>query len=104
VVGVKAGGDLLGWVSLILEHESGATSTVDLCATAGVDSVSGVEVYATAGSAALNCATVADAASMANVPVALAAAARGEPTHAPDVHRGLHLQRILNDAESQLRP
>jgi predicted dehydrogenase len=103
VVSVKASGDLLGWVSLLLEHEGGATSSVDMCATAGVASVSGVEVYAEKGSASLNCATVADAASMANVPAALAAAAAGNPTNAPDVHRGLHLQRILSEAEAQLR-
>lgn len=103
VVSVKASGNLLGWVSLLLEHQNGATSSVDLCATAGVASVSGVEVYAETGSASLNCATVADATSMANVPAALAAVARGERTNAPDIHRGLHLQRILADAESQLR-
>ncbi len=103
VVGVKASGDPLGWVSLLLEHESGATSSVDLCATAGVGSVSGIEVYAEKGSASLNCGTVADATSMANVPAALAAAAARKPTNAPDIHRGLHLQRILSHAESQLR-
>ncbi|MBA2609996.1 MAG: Gfo/Idh/MocA family oxidoreductase [Actinobacteria bacterium] len=103
VVGVKASGDLLGWVSLLLEHENGATSSVDMCATAGVASVSSVEVFSGSGSASLNCATVADATSMAKVPAALAAAAAGTPTDAPDIHRGLHLQRILSAAEAQLR-
>lgn len=103
VVGVKASGDPRGWVSLLLEHESGATSSIDLCATAGVAGVSGVEVYAEQGSASLDCATVADATSMATVPAALAAAAAGNPTNAPDVHRGLYLQRILSRADSQLR-
>jgi hypothetical protein len=40
---------------------------------------------------------------MMRVPAALAAAHRREPTDAPDVHRGLHLQKILDAAASQLR-
>jgi hypothetical protein len=40
---------------------------------------------------------------MMRVPAALAAAHRGEVTDAPDAHRGLHLQRILDQAEAQLR-
>jgi hypothetical protein len=39
---------------------------------------------------------------MMNVPAALAAAHRGEATDAPDVHRGLHLQKLLSEAEAQL--
>lgn len=104
VVAVKASGNLLGWVSLLLSHESGATSTVDVCASSAANpAVSAVEVYATSGSVALNCANVADGSSMARMAGMLAAAARGEQTTAPDIHRGLHLQRILEDAESQLR-
>jgi len=103
VVGVKASGDRLGWVSLLLEHEGGVTSTVDMCATASGAIVSGIEVFAQNGRVSVDCSTIADVTSMANVPVALAAAARGEMTGRPDVHRGLHLQRILAQAESQLR-
>ena len=104
VTEVRATGDLLGYVSLALAHESGASSTVGLCATSAVQPhIAEVAVYAEAGGANLNAAAAADAESMANVASALAAAARGEPTSAPDLHRGLHLQRILDDAESQLR-
>jgi predicted dehydrogenase len=99
---VKASGDPLGWVSLLCEHANGATSTVDLCATAGAASVSSVEVYGEEGSATLDASRAADATSMMRVPAALAAAHRGEATDAPDVHRGLHLQRLLHQAESQL--
>lgn len=103
VVGVKAGGDLQGWISLILEHESGATSNVGLCATAGIASRSGIEVFGEDGELELDLRSAADATSMMNVPAALAAVARGEKTDAPDIHRGLHLQRIINNAEGQLR-
>ncbi len=101
--GVTASGDRLGWVSLLLQHESGATSTVDLCATAGGGNMSAIEVFGASGSASLDASKAADASSMMNVPAALAAAARGEATDAPDVHRGLYLQRILEQAEAQLR-
>jgi predicted dehydrogenase len=102
VVDLRASGDRLGWVSLALEHENGATSSVDLCATSGGPNKSSVEVYAGSGSTYVNCATLADASSMANVPIALAAAAAGQPTDRPDVHRGLHLQKILQQAQDQL--
>jgi predicted dehydrogenase len=103
VAGVTASGDRLGWVSLLLEHENGATSSVDLCATAGGGNVSAIEIFGESGSASLDASKAADASSMMNVPAALAAAARGEATDAPDVHRGLHLQRILEQAATQLR-
>jgi predicted dehydrogenase len=103
VVSVKASGDRRGWVSLLLEHANGATSSVDLCATAGAGNTTSVEVYGETGSATLDGSSAADGTSMMRVPAALAAAHRGEPTDAPDVHRGLHLQKILESAASQLR-
>lgn len=104
VVDVKASGDLLGYVALALEHESGASSTVGLCANSAVaPHVAEVSVYSKTGGAHINTAVVGDAVSMGNVAAALAAAARGEQTNAPDIHRGLHLQKILEQAETQLR-
>ena len=102
VVDVRASGDRLGWVSLTLTHQSGATSTVDLCATAGAGGVSTIEVYGETGAASLDASKAADATSMMNVPAAVVAAVRGEATDAPDIHRGLHLQKILARAEAQL--
>jgi predicted dehydrogenase len=102
VVDVRASGNRRGWVSLLLTHDNGATSTVDMCANAAVASTTSVEVYGDEGSATLDGSKAADATSMMRVPAALAAAARGEATDAPDVHRGLHLQRILERAEAQL--
>lgn len=103
VVSVKASGDAKRWVSLILEHDSGATSTVDLCAYAAAVNVASAEVFGEDTSVTIDASTAADVASMMNVPTALVAAARGEATNAPDARRGLHLQRILADAASQLR-
>ena len=103
VVSVTARGDLNGMVSLILEHDTGATSTASLCATAAIESKSGIEVYGEDGELVLDLRAAADATSMMNVPAALAARARGQASDAPDIHRGLHLQRIISDAEAQLR-
>lgn len=100
---VKASGHSLGWVSLVCEHDSGATSTVDLCATAGVGNLTTIEVYGHDGAASLDASTAAGPASMMRVASALAAAARGQDTGAPDAHRGLYLQEILERAGRQLR-
>ena len=104
VVDVRATGDPLGYVSLALQHESGASSTAALCASSAVTPhIAEVAVYSKTGGAHINAAVVGDAVSMGNVAAALAAAARGEATNAPDVHRGLHLQDVLEKAERQLR-
>lgn len=100
---LTATGDRLRWISLVCTHATGATSTVDLCATARGAGVTSVEVYGEAGAALLDGSSAADATSMMRVPSALAAAARGEDTLAPDIHRGLYLQRLLEHAENQLR-
>ncbi len=102
IVNVTAAGDPLGWVSLLCEHDNGSTSTVNLCATAPQGGMSRIEVFGDAGVAMLDASSAADATSMMRVATALAAAARGEAADAPDVHRGLHIQRIIESAVSQL--
>lgn len=103
VVDVAAATMHNGWLSLILEHENGASSTVNLCANSGATvNVSTVEVYGTDGSLQFDASTAADGASMMTVPSALVAAARKERTDAPDVHRGLHLQKIIARAQALL--
>lgn len=103
VVDVPAAKLSNGWLSLILEHENGATSTVNLCANAGMAvNVSSVEVYGTEGSLSFDASKAADGTSMMAVPPALVAAARKQKTDAPDVHRGLHLQKIIAKAQALL--
>lgn len=103
VVDVAAAKLHSGWLSMILEHENGATSTVNLCAEAGTTvNVSAVEVYGTDGSLSFDASKAADGASMMNVPTALVAAARKQKTDAPDVHRGVHLQTIIAKAQALL--
>lgn len=103
VVDVVAATEHGGWLSLMLEHDNGATSTVNLCATSGVAvNVAAVEVYGSDGSLQFDASKAADGASMMTVPTALVAAARKRKTDAPDVHRGLHLQKIIAKAQAKL--
>lgn len=103
VVHVVAATSHNGWISLILEHVNGATSTVNLSASSGrTVSVASVEVYGSEGAAAFDASKAADSASMMAVPAALVAAARKQKTDAPDVHRGLHLQTIISAAAAKL--
>lgn len=103
VARVRAHGDLHDWVGLQLEHESGAVSDVSLCATARVDQhVAGAEVYGPGGSAAVDCAAAVGPASFATMRAEFAAAVASGTPPALDARRGLHLQRLLAEAEAQL--
>jgi len=103
VVGVRAAGDLLGWVSLALDHIGGETSTVALCATSGIDpGRAGVELYGPAGVLEIDCTASVDGHAFATLRREVAAAVREGTRHPLDVGRGLHLQRILHLAEGQL--
>jgi predicted dehydrogenase len=103
VVGVRAHGDLHGWVGLLLDHATGAVSEASLCATSPLQPHrAGVELYGPAGVIELDCATAVGVDAFATLAEELAGVAQGA-THPLDVRRGLHLQRILEDAEAQLR-
>ena len=103
VTGVRAHGDLLGWIGLLLEHEGGAVSEASLCATSGLQPHrSGVEVYGATGALDLDCASAVGPEAFMTLTEELAAMVRSGRGHPLDVRRGLHLQRILADAEAQL--
>ena len=103
VVAVHALGDRHGWVNLVLEHRGGANSAASLCASAAVDpSRAGVELYGRGGSLEIDCTSAVDASAFTTLRRELAEAVRAGGHHPLDVHRGLHLQRVLHDAEQQL--
>lgn len=103
ITGVRAHGDLLGWVGLLLEHEGGAASEASLCATAALQPHrSGVELYATAGVHEIDCASAVGPEAFATLTEELADMVRSGAPHPLDVQRGLHLQRLLHAAEEQL--
>lgn len=104
VTSVHAAGDLLGLVALTLEHDGGAVSTATLCATSPLQPHrAGVELYGPDGSLDIDCVTAVGPDAFATLTAELVAMVRDGVRHPLDVQRGLHLQRVLEDAERQLR-
>ena len=103
ITSVKAHGDPLGWVGLLVEHKGGVVSEVSMCASSGIPgSRSGIELYGRSGSLELDCATAVGPDAFGTLRTELAAIVRDGAKHPLDIHRGLHLQRHLADAEDQL--
>jgi predicted dehydrogenase len=103
VTAVRAHGDLRTWVGLLLDHEGGAASEASMCASSGLQPHrSGVELYSTAGVLDLDAGTAVGPAAFATLTEELATMVRTATPHPLDVHHGLHLQRVLADAEAQL--
>jgi predicted dehydrogenase len=104
VVGVRAHGDPGRWVGLLLEHQSGVASEASLAAHSNVDPFrAGVEIYSAEGVNELDAATAVSPATLVTVVDELIETVGGGSPNGLDVHRGLHLQRVLEDAFSQLR-
>jgi predicted dehydrogenase len=101
VVELRAAGDLHGWVSAVLQHESGATSELALCCRVGGDSSTVLELYGPAGTLHFDGRSGNPREQFANLRRTLVAVANGKP-HVADVTRGVHLQRLVADIESQL--
>jgi predicted dehydrogenase len=105
VVGLRALGDAHGWVSVAVEHEGGAVSDVSLCCRAAIEpSRTEVEVFGPSGTLAVDAREGVGPESFLEVARRFAAAAGGEPAASAglDVHRGLHLQRLVAEVEAQL--
>lgn len=104
IVGVTAHGDRHGWVGLLVDHEGGASSEASLCATAPVDPhLSGAEIFGTGGRLAVDTTASVGFDTFATVVADFAAAVLDGTPHPLDAARGLHIQRLLADAEAQLR-
>jgi predicted dehydrogenase len=96
---VVAAGGSDRWVSLLLEHDSGIVSEVALSAhTAASPPIAGVEVVTESGIEAVDCSAAVGRESFANLRAELAAMVRTGVAHPLDVHRGLHLQRLIDEA------
>lgn len=102
VVGVRAHGDPLGWVGLLLEHAGGRFSEASLCATADVEPARAkVEVFGPGGAAAVDCADVGPD-TYDTMICEFANAVEHRTAHALDARHGLHLQEVLSRAETDL--
>lgn len=100
---VRAHGDPRGWVGLMLEHANGRFSEASLTAAAEVDAARAyVEVFGGGGSAEIECEAAAGRDAFATMFAEFAqAVAEGTPPGL-DVQRGLHLQRVVEEAQTDL--
>ncbi|MCW2887586.1 MAG: hypothetical protein QOE54_3816 [Streptosporangiaceae bacterium] len=102
VVGVRAHGNPLGWVGLMLEHEGGAVSEASVSmAGAGELPPARIEVYGRQGHAVLDWSKVGDEA-FATMVAEFASTVRNGGGHPLDARHGLRIQEILASAEAQL--
>jgi predicted dehydrogenase len=103
VIGVKASGDPLGWVGLLLEHEGGRSSEVSMCCRAAIEpSRTEVELFGPGGALTFDARSAMGPAAFATLRAEFVEVARTGASHPCDAKRGLHLQRILAEAEAQL--
>ncbi|MCW2941007.1 MAG: putative oxidoreductase protein [Actinomycetia bacterium] len=102
VVGVRAHGDPLRWVGLMLEHEGGAVSEASVSmAGAGDLPPARIEVYGRHGHALLDWSTEGDDA-FATMVAEFASTVRSGGGHPLDAQHGLRIQEILASANAQL--
>jgi predicted dehydrogenase len=95
---VRASGDTAHWTGLLLEHETGVVSQATLSARAAPAGYgSGMQVHTTEGVIEVDAATAFGPQSAVTLVDEFVATAGGA-AHPLDVHRGLHLQRLLDAA------
>lgn len=103
VVDIRGHGDRQRWVSLFLEHESGAVSQAALSASVGAEPYqAGVEVFGETSALSVDCSSAIGAGTFATMRAEFAAAATSGELHPLDVRHGLRLQRLLATAEADL--
>ncbi|GAA4217644.1 Gfo/Idh/MocA family protein [Actinocatenispora rupis] len=105
---VHATGDTRRWVALTLEHTNGAVSQLALTGEVPEGGYTELAMFGPAGELRLDFRDLAgdeadSAAGWATVRREFAAAVRSGRPHALDVHRGLHLQRLIDQALAGLR-
>lgn len=104
ITSVRATGDPLRWVSVVCEHINGAVSEAALSASLTLDPHrGGVEVYGRDSMASVDCGSAVQPGDLASIPAYFADVVRSGRRHDLDVHRGLHLQRLLDAAARDLR-
>jgi len=100
---VRAHGDPRGWVGLMLEHAEGRFSEASLTAVAQVDAArADVEVFGGGGSAQIECEAAAGQDAFPTMFAEFAQAVERGTPHDLDVQRGLHLQRVVGEAQTDL--
>ncbi len=101
VISVHAHGSSGELITTVLSHESGATSSVDICCTSPGTSKTELELFGAQGRLTLDARASDPAATMATLRADFAAACRGT-WHAVNAARLLHVQRIIEAAARSL--
>jgi predicted dehydrogenase len=103
IAGMHAHGDPRGWVGAMLEHQVGRTSQASFYAgrTQGTD-VAFVEVSGPKGTAEVEALTAVGPDSHQRMVAEFAQAVSDGRSHELDIEHGLHLQRLVESAETDL--
>jgi predicted dehydrogenase len=103
IAGVQAHGNPLGWVGLLLEHQIGRVSEASFYAgTPDTTSRAAVEVFGPGGSAQIDVSESLGQEAVKTMIAEFADAVQHRTAPVLDVRHGLHLQNILEEAESYL--
>ncbi len=104
VVEIRASGDLLGWVALTLIHENAAVSQASLSFGSVLDrDVATIEIFTPQGHFPFDCEATYSEHTIDTVLREFVRCVREDRAHELDLHHGLHLQRLLEEAAGQLR-
>jgi predicted dehydrogenase len=103
IVGVRAHGDPRGWLGVMLDHQVGRYSEASLyTAAAPGPPHAEISVFGPGGTARLAYSPAADPAAFATMYREFAASVATGVPHELDVRRGLHLQQVIEAAETDL--
>jgi predicted dehydrogenase len=106
IINVRAHGNLLQWVGVLLEHESGVHSEVSLCGHSRVSPErSGAEVYTKNGVieiGGVDGISAIDEGAFVRAVSEFAHAVKTNTPHMLDAQRGLHIAGLIEDARQQL--
>jgi predicted dehydrogenase len=103
IVGVRAHGERAGWVGLMLDHQVGHYSEASLSATAEIDKpVAEIEVFGAGGQGGLDCTQVVGPDTYRTMYAEFAEAIRSGSAPRLNAEHGLHLQRVIEAAETDL--
>ncbi len=102
VIGIRAHGDPLRWVGLLLDHEGGAVSEASLSSVTGIEPArAGVEVFTRDRLIDVDT-TGLSAEVLPRIVDEFVVTATTRASHPLDLRRGLHLQRLLTNARASL--
>ena len=101
IAGVQAHGDRHGWIGLMLDHLVGHYSEASMSATVPHSIFrADVEIFGPGGSAALDCTGVVGPPAYRTMYAEFADAVERQVRPALDVEHGLHLQRVIESADT----